>query len=276
MSTRGLRAAGAAVGLMALGTGCIILPTPEHNSGQARANLTRETPARIQPGVATREEVLLGLGEPDAVSSDERRLVYRSEKIIAYWIAGGGYTGGIGALTKDRYLLVELDEAGVVTRHAPSTAWLGSTAPEKLLRGSKAGNHPSGGEAVRFSATAMWYPRCERLTFSTAGSPAGNGHLLLTATALEFRDLRQLGNAGPELVLPYRELSSCQIGRFGFGRHLVVRTQGGMTHVFLLSQVQGVRDGEDALEAVLRFLEAQLAGGVGSQPASSAAMSRAK
>lgn len=258
MCARALFAAVPALGLLALCAGCIIIPTPEHNSGTARSNLDREIPSRIQPGVSTIEDVVLSLGEPDAVSSDERRLAYRSEKIIAYWMAGGGYSGGIGVLTRDHYLLFEVDEAGVVTRRDPSATWLVSTSPEKLLRAGETAGRPPDGGAVRFSATAIWYPHCDGLTFSTAGSPAGLGELVFTATALEFRDSRQFGNAEPELVLPYAELSGCRIAQFGFGRHLVVRTKGGVAHTFSLSQAQGVKEGGDALEAVYRFLEAHI------------------
>jgi hypothetical protein len=258
MKARGLVAAGAAVLLLALGAGCIIIPTPEHDSGRARSNLNKESPSQIQPGISTMADVMLSLGEPDAVSSDERRLVYRSEKIIAYWAAGGGYSGGIGALTKDRYLLIELDEAGVVTKLDSSATWLVSTSPERLLRAGEAGTRPPNGEAIRFSATAVWYPHCDGLNFSKAGSPAGSGQFVLTATALEFRDSRQFGNAEPALVLPYEALNGCRIARFGFGRFLVVRTKSDAAHTFSLSHVQGVNQGEDALDAVHRFLEASI------------------
>jgi hypothetical protein len=259
MSARALLAAGPAVALLALCAGCVIIPTPEHDSGKARFNVNVEIISRIQPGASTIEDVILCLGEPDAVSSDERRLAYRSEKIVAYWIAGGGYSGGIGALTKDRYLLFELDAAGVVTKSDPSVTWLVSTSPDRLLRAGEAGVRPPGGEAARFSATAVWYPHCDGLTFSTAGSPAGVGQLVLTATALEFRDSRQFGNAEPELVLPYEALNGCRLARFGFGRHLVVRTKSDVAHTFSLSQVQGVNKGEDTVDGVCRFLEAHIA-----------------
>lgn len=42
--------------------GCLILPTPEFNSGSARANVSTTPPQQFVPGKTTRREVVLGLG----------------------------------------------------------------------------------------------------------------------------------------------------------------------------------------------------------------------
>jgi|SRR5208283_211231 len=203
MRVRALFAALPALGLLALGAGCLVIPTPEHDSGRARSNLKQESPSLIQPGSSTEEDVLLRLGEPDAVSPDERRLAYRSEKIIAYWMVGGDYSGAVGNLTRDRYLLIELNEAGVVTSATQpnsSATWLVSKSPDKLLRTGDVGARLPNGETIRFSATAVWYPHRDGLTVFASVSPAGSGQLILSATALQFRDSRQFGNADPVLA----------------------------------------------------------------------------
>jgi hypothetical protein len=65
----------AQAGVLAVFTsGCLIIPTPHFDSGKARANLDKNSPQRIEPGVTRREQMLLQLGEPDAVSSDKRKI----------------------------------------------------------------------------------------------------------------------------------------------------------------------------------------------------------
>ena len=108
---------------------CIVIPTPQFDSGTARANLNKKSPAGIEPGVSTRQDVLLAFGEPDAVSPDERKLAYRSEKIIGIWIAGGGYSAASGTFTKDRYLVVEFDGKGFVKSREISSRWFVPSAP---------------------------------------------------------------------------------------------------------------------------------------------------
>src|SRR6266581_9613371 len=86
-----------AVLLASLLSGCIV-PLPNRDTGNPRKDLGQPTASRIEPGVATIEDVLLKLGEPDAVSPDERSLAYRSQRTLAIWIAGGGYSAGGGSI----------------------------------------------------------------------------------------------------------------------------------------------------------------------------------
>ncbi len=113
-------------------SGCLVVPTPHFNAGTARANLDKQTPAKIELGASSLEDVLLRLGEPDAISSDGRKLVYRSEKVIAIWLAGGGYQGVAGALTKDRYLVLEIDDGGVV-QNRRSVSLLGEEQADTIM-----------------------------------------------------------------------------------------------------------------------------------------------
>jgi hypothetical protein len=122
--------------LLGLSSGCLIIPTPESDSGNARANLNPQSITNIQPAITTIQDVILALGEPDAVSPDERKLVYRSEKIVGVWFIAGGYNADGGVLTRDRYLLIELDERGVVQSRKLSAPWFPST-PDRLMKTSE-------------------------------------------------------------------------------------------------------------------------------------------
>ena len=91
---------GLATGLAILTSGCLIIPTPHFDSGRTRSRFDKRSLGQIEPGVTSREQVLVQFGEPDAVSSDRRKIAYRSEKVVAYWFAAGGYQASGGTLTK--------------------------------------------------------------------------------------------------------------------------------------------------------------------------------
>lgn len=62
-------------------SGCIAIPMDTYGSG-SRANVSTETLSKLRPGITTREEVLLMLGEPDyGHNDDELILVYKWEKV---------------------------------------------------------------------------------------------------------------------------------------------------------------------------------------------------
>ena len=103
--------------VLALGaTGCLIIPTPHSDSGYARTNVVQRTQQQFVPGQTTRADVLVALGEPDAVSRDERQLAYRSEKMVALWMLGAASQGGGGAtggtIYKNRFYVFEFDAQG--------------------------------------------------------------------------------------------------------------------------------------------------------------------
>src|SRR5262249_46396650 len=102
-------------GLLGTLQGCVVVPTPEHSptvwddaSDNGRRNVSRESTQRIVPGQTRIEDVLLSLGEPDAVAADGRRIAYRWDKVKALVV---GPTG-VGTLTKEYYLVVNIDEKG--------------------------------------------------------------------------------------------------------------------------------------------------------------------
>lgn len=87
--------AGMAAGVSLALAGCLVLPM-NRIAGDSRANVSEKTATDFVPGVTTREDVLLKLGEPDEVSPDEQRLGYRWSRIRLFWIvvAGGPYSAG--------------------------------------------------------------------------------------------------------------------------------------------------------------------------------------
>ena len=80
-------------------------------------------PARFQPGKATRAEVILALGEPDAVSANERTLAYRTEKVRAILMVGGYGAGAAAPISKDEYLVFDFDARGKLVSSRTSGHW---------------------------------------------------------------------------------------------------------------------------------------------------------
>ncbi len=87
----------ACLALAAVGVGlagCLIIPTDYFAAG-SRRNVSPRTVQVLQPGVTTKEDVLLVLGEPDSDPEDGRRLDYEWTKVKAIWFVGG-YGAAIG------------------------------------------------------------------------------------------------------------------------------------------------------------------------------------
>lgn len=90
------RPAGLILGVLVLAmqTGCLIWPFPTGGLLAGRGRITPQHAASLQVGVATREEVLLRLGEPDEVAEGGKVLVYRWTETRGFF-AAGGYGGGV-------------------------------------------------------------------------------------------------------------------------------------------------------------------------------------
>jgi len=68
----------------------------------------------IIPGQTTKEDVFLALGEPDEVSPDGSRLVYRWTKVKAIVIIAMPGGGGGAEIPKKYQLIITFDGRGVV------------------------------------------------------------------------------------------------------------------------------------------------------------------
>jgi outer membrane protein assembly factor BamE (lipoprotein component of BamABCDE complex) len=102
--------------------GCIILPVDYHEYG-SRHNLTEKTATQLQPGLTTKEEVFLSLGEPDFVSEDGRRLAYEWSKVKALILVGSTASGAV-AEAKRKYLLqISFDRQDRLTDISVVKAW---------------------------------------------------------------------------------------------------------------------------------------------------------
>lgn len=105
--------------LSALGAGCIMY-VPDSWTHSPREERATAIIPQIVPGHTTKAEVLLTLGEPDEVSSDERRLIYGWSKVKVFAI--GPPTGG-GAMGKQYRLILFFDDRGVVLRQELERGW---------------------------------------------------------------------------------------------------------------------------------------------------------
>jgi len=90
------RSLGLFLGVLALSlqAGCLIWPFPTGDLLAGRGRITPQYVSSLQVGVATREDVLLRLGEPDEVLAGGKVLVYRWTETRGF-LAAGGYGGGV-------------------------------------------------------------------------------------------------------------------------------------------------------------------------------------
>jgi hypothetical protein len=245
--------------LIGMAAGCIILPTPEMDSGETRANISQQTPAQFVPGETTRAEVILVLGEPDAITPDERKLVYRREQIIAIWFAGGGYTADAGSIESDRYLVAEFDTAGVLTKVEFSRHLLGSRDPDQLL--DVASVETNQDASIRLQARADWLAGVRdyrSLSLRDANVTWVTGRLVLTDTELRFFSKSQLANEPPALTLPYTKVKDARLEWFLFGKLLVVDEQTGGNCAFLVWDLAKFQDSRETRQKACDLIRSKI------------------
>jgi outer membrane protein assembly factor BamE (lipoprotein component of BamABCDE complex) len=84
-----------------------------------RENIGARVPDFVLPGVTTREDVLMQLGEPDSFSGDQSELYYTTRSvrggILVFMPAAGGGAGYGYLRSLERTLTVEFDKNGLVT-----------------------------------------------------------------------------------------------------------------------------------------------------------------
>lgn len=245
--------------------GCLIIPTPEYNTGNARANINKKTPKQFEPGKTTRAEVVMALGEPDAISPDESKLAYRSEKVCGLWFVGGYYSGTGGTITKDRYLLVEFDAQGVLRKAGQSSTWFGSEYAGMLLTGSTNSAvsdfsaTTNGEERVVIALRASCFAGVDGYQGKGSATWIGQpGRLLIYGARLEFLSDAELANSGPALTLPYDSIGEVSVAKFFLGRRLVVRTRAGEVNSFDIYGPKGAALDRPALQRAADFLQARI------------------
>ena len=252
----GFAALGLVLAFVVLTSGCVFIPTPHYYSAGSRQNLSEQSTNLIRPGVDTIEDVMLKLGEPDAVSPDERRMTYSSQKIIGELIVIGADTDGskLPDVPQYHFLDLMLDNQGVVTNGEFSKVgtylnqvW---TFPQERIDALLTGS--IGGEGIKISSQAEWFPDFGSVTSDPESTLAvlfhGLGHgfglcraprntsisgwLMLTESTLYFIEATQWLNEQPALSLRYDSLTECRLGNNspGWGPTLVVCTRDN--HLF--------------------------------------------
>ena len=93
---------------------CLVIPANYYTS-DSRKNISDEIMPQIVPGVTTREDVFLTLGEPDEQSPDERRMIYRWTKVKALWAIGGSGAAVSGTVEKESQFVITIGDDGVVS-----------------------------------------------------------------------------------------------------------------------------------------------------------------
>lgn len=246
----------AATLLAGCATGCLVIPTPEFDSGDARANINKQTPRQFEAAKTTRTEVVLALGEPDAVSPDELKLAYRSEKICGFWFVGGYGNSAAGTIEKDRYLVAEFDALGVLQKLERSSCWFGTADPEKKLVTAATTNQDP---AIRIQTRANWLAGVDGYQSKRATERMGlPGKLSLTDTELRFVSICQFANTEPVLTLPLDAIAGVTVDKYIFGRRLVIRAKTGETNSFEIFGPKGVSQNRQALQAVAEFIQKKI------------------
>lgn len=110
------------------GAGCLYIPTPHHSLLAGRGMIEEATIQHYQPGVTTRAEILLNLGEPDATLSSQSIFVYTWTRTQGYLVMGGYGRGEILTIGSTSLLLMEFDDRNCLKRVKLSFAGMFSSA----------------------------------------------------------------------------------------------------------------------------------------------------
>jgi len=110
-------------------SGCIALPipTPEHHANYlgegpinipTRGRIEKENLAFIVSGKTLKEEIILHLGEPDAVLKKEMAFAYNWEMTAGYLLVAVPGGGAIGPIPRKHMLIIYFDDHNIVTSFA--------------------------------------------------------------------------------------------------------------------------------------------------------------
>jgi hypothetical protein len=91
-----------------------------------------ETSETLQPGVTTKEDILLTLGEPDFASEDGQRLGYAWNKVKAIWAVAGYGGGGAGEIERSYVLVIAFDATDRVSGTRLLKEWGPEVPPGRL------------------------------------------------------------------------------------------------------------------------------------------------
>lgn len=112
--------------LSVLCSGCILY-VPDAVKRTAREKRIVATLPSIIPGQTTKEEVVLALGEPDAILGNQMFYAWRKFKFLFF--LAGGYSAGGARADKKGTLIITVDERGVVSEQKLEGDWEWKTLP---------------------------------------------------------------------------------------------------------------------------------------------------
>ncbi len=119
-------------------SGCIYIPTPQHDLLYGRGMIDPEMTQRFQIGITTRDDVLLLLGEPDATLTNQSIFLYTWTRTQGYMIVYGARDWApVGRTT---ILLFEFDANNYVKRFERSSPGFFSSPLEEAQRWASEGN----------------------------------------------------------------------------------------------------------------------------------------
>ena len=98
-------------------SGCMYIPTPEHFLLSDRAEISSEAIKSLEPGKTTRAEVLLLFGDPATRHGQDCFFVYSWELVHGYFVWSFGYgTGDVVPTSKLHYLCFEFTPDNLLRR----------------------------------------------------------------------------------------------------------------------------------------------------------------
>ena len=263
--------------------GCMVIPTPHSDTGCARTNLTTLTSKKFTLGQSTLEDVMLALGEPDAVSTHEQKLAYRSEKKVAVWVVTlGGYGSGAlsaGRIIQEQFYVFEFDPQGRLQKTTRTGKILGkkdyyADSMGNRLTGTNTGeivvsqplpdeglsnNVPSwvsGGSIRRIYPNVSWSAGYQ--DSRTRNLIGEQGRLVLTESNLLFFGNARFANDRPTLIVPLASVADVHADKYFLGQRVVVQTQYGEIHYFEIRRTGGHRLDKPAMQAACAFIHSKI------------------
>jgi outer membrane protein assembly factor BamE (lipoprotein component of BamABCDE complex) len=112
----------AAWGAMTL-SGCLGIPV-DYYANYSRHNISDKTQSQLQPGVTTKEEVFLLLGEPDYASYDGQSIGYGWTRVKAVYAVLGQFTADAGEIKRSYVLQIKFDSNNRVVGVDVTKEWI--------------------------------------------------------------------------------------------------------------------------------------------------------
>lgn len=254
-----------ALALAICSTGCLVLPV-NSDSGYARTNLNQLTVQQFTPDVSTFEDVVVALGEPDAISSDERTVAYRSEKLIVTWFVATESGSFEGAIHRERFYLLEFDPQARLQNVIQHKAWAAA-----MTFGGEAMLRPLNLEADAVPANLAReqvrrvYPKCfwylsanGRQNQRTDDLPVASGRLLLSDSNLFFISNTQLANTDPALKLSLAAVTEARLEKHLFSQFLVVHSYPDACNAFAIWKTNAFGQDGTAMQDAFEFIQSKM------------------